>query len=60
MGGLYPKMKITALTMLVGVLAIAGIPLFSGWYSKDAILAAGARLRAWSTRSTSCCSCCRW
>ena len=39
MGGLYPKMKITALTMLVGVLAIAGMPLFSGWYSKDAILA---------------------
>jgi NADH-quinone oxidoreductase subunit L len=40
MGGLYPKMKITALTMLMGVLAIAGIPLFSGWYSKDAIVAA--------------------
>ncbi len=39
MGGLYPKMKITALTMLAGVLAIAGIPLFSGWYSKDSILA---------------------
>jgi NADH-quinone oxidoreductase subunit L len=39
MGGLYPKMKITALTMLVGVLAIAGTPLFSGWYSKDMILA---------------------
>jgi NADH-quinone oxidoreductase subunit L len=38
MGGLYPKMKITALTMLVGVLAIAGTPLFSGWYSKDAIV----------------------
>jgi NADH-quinone oxidoreductase subunit L len=38
MGGLYPKMKVTALTMLVGVLAIAGIPGFSGWYSKDAIL----------------------
>src|SRR5262249_20573004 len=36
--GLYPKMKTTALTMLVGVLAIAGTPLFSGWYSKDAIL----------------------
>src|SRR5439155_20747699 len=32
MGGLYPKMKITALTMLVGVLAIAGTPFFSGWY----------------------------
>jgi NADH-quinone oxidoreductase subunit L len=39
MGGLYPKMKTTALTMLIGVLAIAGTPLFSGWYSKDAILA---------------------
>lgn len=39
MGGLYPKMKITALTMLMGVLAIAGVPLFSGWYSKDAIIA---------------------
>jgi NADH-quinone oxidoreductase subunit L len=39
MGGLYPKMKVTALTMLVGVLTIAGLPFFSGWYSKDAILA---------------------
>jgi NADH-quinone oxidoreductase subunit L len=39
MGGLYPKMKITAWTMLIGVLTIAGIPLFSGYYSKDAILA---------------------
>src|SRR5271167_3039721 len=39
MGGLYPKMKITALTMLSGVLAIAGTPLFTGWYSKDSILA---------------------
>jgi len=39
MGGLYPKMKITAITMLTGVLAIGGIPLFSGYYSKDAIMA---------------------
>src|ERR1700745_1577678 len=39
MGGLYPKMKITALTMMAGVLSIAGIPLFTGWYSKDLILA---------------------
>jgi NADH-quinone oxidoreductase subunit L len=38
MGGLYPKMKITAITMLMGVLAICGVPLFAGWYSKDAIL----------------------
>jgi NADH-quinone oxidoreductase subunit L len=39
MGGLLPKMKITAISMLMGVLAIAGTPLFTGWYSKDAILA---------------------
>jgi NADH-quinone oxidoreductase subunit L len=39
MGGLRAKMPITAYTMLMGVLAICGIPLFSGWYSKDAILA---------------------
>ncbi|MBI1918013.1 MAG: NADH-quinone oxidoreductase subunit L [Planctomycetes bacterium] len=39
MGGLYPKMKITALTMLMAVLAISGIPGFSGWYSKDVIVA---------------------
>jgi proton-translocating NADH-quinone oxidoreductase chain L len=38
LGGLYRKMPITAKTMLVGTLAIAGVPLFSGFYSKDAIL----------------------
>jgi len=38
MGGLLTKMRITGLTMLVGVLAIAGAPLFSGWYSKDQVL----------------------
>jgi NADH-quinone oxidoreductase subunit L len=38
MGGLKSKMPITAYTMLIGVLAIAGTPLFSGWYSKDQIL----------------------
>ena len=40
MGGLFDKMKITGLSMLMGVFAIAGYPLFSGWYSKDAVLAA--------------------
>jgi NADH-quinone oxidoreductase subunit L len=40
MGGLRRKMPITAFTMLVGVLAISGAPLLSGWYSKDQILAA--------------------
>lgn len=38
MGGLRRKMPVTAYTMLVGVLAIAGMPLFSGWYSKEMIL----------------------
>lgn len=39
MGGLLKKMPITALTMLVGVCAIAGFPTFSGFHSKDAIVA---------------------
>ena len=48
MGGLFTKMPVTAITMLVGCLAIAGVALpfvgdvsgigFSGHYSKDAIL----------------------
>jgi NADH-quinone oxidoreductase subunit L len=39
MGGLFKKMPVTAITMLVGCLAIAGTPTFSGWYSKDMMLA---------------------
>jgi NADH-quinone oxidoreductase subunit L len=38
MGGLKGKLKITYLTFLIGCLAIAGIPPFSGFFSKDAIL----------------------
>ncbi len=38
MGGLHKKIKITFGTMLVGTLAIAGIPGFAGFFSKDAIL----------------------
>lgn len=40
MGGLYRYMPITYLTMLAGSLALAGIPLFSGFYSKDLIIEA--------------------
>ena len=40
LGGLLKKMPITAWTMLIGTLAISGVPFFSGFYSKDAILAA--------------------
>jgi NADH-quinone oxidoreductase subunit L len=40
MGGLHKYMKITSITFLIACLAIAGIPLFSGFYSKDEILSA--------------------
>jgi NADH-quinone oxidoreductase subunit L len=40
MGGLYKWMPITAITFIVGWLAIAGIPPFAGFWSKDAILSA--------------------
>ena len=39
MGGLKNKMKITFLTFLMGGIAISGIPPFSGFFSKDEILA---------------------
>lgn len=38
MGGLKGKMPITYWTFLIGCIAIAGIPPFSGFFSKDAIL----------------------
>jgi NADH-quinone oxidoreductase subunit L len=39
MGGLKKKLPITFLTMLMGTIAISGIPPFSGFFSKDEILA---------------------
>ncbi len=40
MGGLRKKMPITFITFLIATLAISGVPPFSGFWSKDAILAA--------------------
>jgi len=40
MGGLRKHMPITNITFLIACLAIAGIPPFSGFFSKDEILAA--------------------
>ncbi len=39
MGGLSGKIKITFITMLLGTIAISGLPPFSGFFSKDEILA---------------------
>lgn len=39
MGGLMRYMPITGLTMIVGLLAISGVPPLSGYWSKDLILA---------------------
>ncbi|MEJ7801892.1 MAG: NADH-quinone oxidoreductase subunit L [Candidatus Limnocylindria bacterium] len=39
MGNLRAKMRWTYITMLIGSLALAGIPIFSGFFSKDEILA---------------------
>ncbi len=39
MGGLKSKLKITFATMMIGTIAIAGLPPFSGFFSKDEILA---------------------
>lgn len=39
MGGLKSYMPVTYYTFLIGTLAISGMPLFSGFFSKDEILA---------------------
>ena len=38
MGGLHKYLRVTFYTMWMGTLAITGVPLFSGFFSKDAIL----------------------
>ncbi|HEX8129424.1 MAG TPA: NADH-quinone oxidoreductase subunit L [Pyrinomonadaceae bacterium] len=47
MGGLKKYMPITFATMLTGWLAISGIPIFAGFFSKDEIL-----WKTWSTGAT--------
>jgi len=39
MGGLKKKLPVTYLTMMIATIAIAGLPPFSGFFSKDEILA---------------------
>ena len=38
MGGLYNKIPLTYITMLIGSLSLIGLPFLSGYYSKDLIL----------------------
>ncbi|MDO9707873.1 NADH-quinone oxidoreductase subunit L [Paracraurococcus lichenis] len=40
MGGIWTKIPVTYAVMWIGNLALAGIPFFAGYYSKDAILEA--------------------
>ncbi len=40
MSGLFSKMPVTAVLMVIGCLALAGFPFTAGFYSKDTILAA--------------------
>src|SRR5580658_7115046 len=47
MGGLWKKIPITFATLMCAGVAIAGVPPFAGFYSKDAILAAAYQHAPW-------------
>ena len=38
MGGVWKRLPYTYVLMIIGTLALTGFPLFSGYYSKDAII----------------------
>jgi NADH-quinone oxidoreductase subunit L len=52
MGGLAPRMVVTAVTMTIGVAGLAGVPGLAGFFSKDEILAEafhGGHVLHWAT-----------
>jgi len=44
MGGLFQELKLIAIPMLIGVLALSGIPPFNGYFSKESVLGAAWEL----------------
>ncbi len=50
MGGLKSKMPITFFAMMIGTIAICGVPPFAGFYSKDAIIESLGLLNTFSGR----------
>jgi NADH-quinone oxidoreductase subunit L len=49
MGGLRRYMPITYVTMIIGTLALTGMPGFSGYFSKDAIIDAVQESQRWGS-----------
>ncbi len=48
MGGLGPKMPITALTWLIATLSISGFPFLAGFFSKETIIGLTAQRGQWA------------
>lgn len=47
MGGIWKKIPVTYVLMWIGSLALAGVPFFAGYYSKDMILEAAWADQTW-------------
>ena len=47
MGGIWRKVPITYATMWIGSLALAGVPIFAGYYSKDIIIESAWGADSW-------------
>jgi len=50
MGGIWKKIPITYAMFWIGSLALAGVPLFAGYYSKDMILEAAYAGEGWTAK----------